>query len=364
MSRTVLVTGATGFLGGALLAHLLAARDDTRFLALVRASSVAEGYARVRRSIARFACADADERRIDVVCGDLADLGTYEDARFDQVTHVAHVAANTSFRSVREVRRVNVLGTLTLAHRMRRAPKLERFLQVGTAFSCGLRASGGAAVGEDEYPRSEAQHVVEYTRSKAEAEMLLQNTAGELPLVIARPSIIIGHSRLGCGPSASIFWYYRAADLLRRIPVPLDTRDDIVPVDFAAVALATLLLKPALRYRRYHISAGEVSACSWHEMSAAFDRHHGARPDDPYRVMEPAAIVAERARLAPRLGLGDEERMLMALRLYYSFPTLVFDNRRLLEEGVAPPPRFVDYLDRCMTMPGGCSVYDQMTDDD
>jgi hypothetical protein len=56
--------------------------------------------------------------------------------------------------------------------------------------------------------------------------------------------------------------------------------------------------------------------------------------------------------------------MLMALALYYRFPNLVFDNTRLLGEGVRAPPRFADYLDRCMTDPGGRSVYDQMTDDD
>jgi hypothetical protein len=31
------------------------------------------------------------------------------------------------------------------------------------------------------------------------------------PLIVARPSIVVGHTRLGCRPSASIFWYYRSS---------------------------------------------------------------------------------------------------------------------------------------------------------
>jgi len=360
MSATVLITGATGFLGGATLLHLLETRPDLRVLALVRAASPDEGRARLARSLSRFGC--TARPKVEVVCGDITAAETLADARLDAVTHVTELAANTAFCLVRSVRHVNILGALTLAHRMRRAPRLQRFVHVGTAFSCGVLPMGGAAVCEDDYPKFEARHVVEYTRSKAEAEMLLEATAPELPLVVARPSIIIGHSRLGCRPSASIFWYYRAADLLRRSAVPLDMCDDIVPVDWAAAALCTLLLKSALQQRRYHVSAGARSACTWRQLSAAFDRHHGARPDDPYQVVDVAMLVRERDRLAPRLGPGDEERMLMALQLYYSFPALVFDNARLLAEGVPAPPRFVDYLDLCLQ--DERSVYEQMTDDD
>jgi uncharacterized protein YbjT (DUF2867 family) len=38
VSATVLVTGATGFLGGALAAHLLEARADLRLIVLARAA--------------------------------------------------------------------------------------------------------------------------------------------------------------------------------------------------------------------------------------------------------------------------------------------------------------------------------------
>jgi hypothetical protein len=40
-----------------------------------------------------------------------------------------------------------------------------------------------------------------------------------------------------------------------------------------------------------------------------------------------------------------------------------FDNRRLLAEGMAPPPRFSEYLPRCLSSVAGRTVHELMTDD-
>jgi nucleoside-diphosphate-sugar epimerase len=366
-TANVLITGATGFLGGATLARLLTQPPVPRVLALVRAETPGRAAERLRQSLGRFADLASLEpgwRQCEPLCGDLTDPRTSADPRIDEVTHVLHLAANTSFRSVRGVRHTNILGTLTLAHRLRRAARLERFLYVGTAYICGINPP--PVVREDEYPRPDVRHLVEYTASKAECEMLLEQTAPELPLVIARPSVVVGHTRLGCGPSASVFWYYRAVHLLRRTSAPLDARKDIVPVDYVAAALLLLLFRPALAYRCYHISAGEGAAVTWREMAAAFAQCYGERADEPYQVADFPTIVRERSRLRERLGPGDEERLLQALEPYYRFSASgveVFDNGRLLGEGLAPPPRFTDYLGTCATRPPDRSVYEQMKDD-
>jgi nucleoside-diphosphate-sugar epimerase len=384
---TVLLTGATGFIGGATLARLLRSGPPCRVLLLVRGANPEAAASRVRQSLRRFA--DLAELRpaldsCEVICGDLTDPAALDDPRLDQathvvhlasekklaarlddVTHVLHLASNTSFRSVRGVRHTNILGALTLAHRMRRAPRLRRFLYVGTAYICG--EDPPRVVREDDYPRPEVRHIVEYTASKAECERLLENTAPELPLVVARPSIVVGHTRLGCLPSASIFWFYRTADLLRRITFPLDSLDDVIPVDYAAEALLLLLFKPDLRHRRYHVSAGEASSVSWREIAGVFARCYGERPENPYRQVDFETIARERERLRPLLGPGDEDHLLTALRLYYRFGASdveIFDNRRLLEEGMPPPPRFTSYLHLCATRPADRSVYQQMRDDE
>jgi nucleoside-diphosphate-sugar epimerase len=374
MVPTVLLTGVTGFVGGATAVELLLRYPDCRLLLMIRAGPTESAEERLRRSLARFTDLSFTPvvdpsgshllRRWEILRGDLTDPRAMADPRLDQVTHVLHLAANTSFRSVRAVRQTNILGTLALAHRMRRVHGLERFLYVGTAYICGANAP--PVVQEDDYPHFNVQHLVEYTASKAECEMLLEQTAPELPLVIARPSVVVGHTRLGCLPSASIFWYYRTLDLLRRVPVPLTRRKDIVPVDYTAEALVFLLLKPTLRHFRYHVSAGGLASVSWQEMSAAFSCTHGNRPEEPYRMVDYLVLMQERHRLRECLGPGDEDRLLRVLEMYFRFSkngVEVFDNHRLLEEGMPAPPRFTDYLPTCAMLPPDRSVYDQMLDD-
>jgi nucleoside-diphosphate-sugar epimerase len=365
---TVLITGATGFIGGAATAALLHDRPPCRVLLLLRAATPDVATARLWASLARFAepaLLEEGLRRCTVIPADLTDPSTLADHRLDEVTHVLHLAACTSFVSVRTVRRVNVEGTLALAQRLHRAADLVRFLYVGTAYICG--ADAPQVVREDDYPRPGVRHLVEYTRTKAECETLLEQLMPKLPLVVARPSVVVGHTRLGCRPSASIFWYYRSLYLLRRLPGPPQTRKDIIPVDYAAEALLRLLFKPGLLHRRYHVSAGEGAAVSWQEMMAEFGRCYREPAEEPLRVVDHATLLRERDRLRQRLGPGDEEHLLKALGLYFPLSTCgaeVFNNRRLLAEGVSPPPRFTSYLRACATLPPAGTVYEQMRDDE
>jgi nucleoside-diphosphate-sugar epimerase len=384
---TVLLTGATGFIGGATLARLLETRSDCRVLILARDRGPESAAERVRYSLARFVGLDRATdllRSCEVISADLTDpahlgIGRLEVAThvihlasekklaaepLDDVSHVLHLASNTSFRSVRGVRHTNVLGALALAHRMRRVPRLQRFLYVGTSYICG--ADSERVVREEMYPRLGAVHFTEYTASKAECEILLETTAPELPLVVARPSVVVGHTRLGCLPSASIFWFYRACDLLRRLTCPLDSRDDVVPVDWVAEALLFLLFKPVLRHRRYHLSAGETSSVTWEEIAAIFARCYEERRDNPYQMVDIPTILRERDRIEKLLGPGDVRHLMIALPIYYRFMEInaeIFDNTRLLEEGMNPSPKLTSYLELCARRPADRSVYEQMLDD-
>ena len=207
------------------------------------------------------------------------------------------------------------------------------------------------------------------TRTVTDAAVLLgvlESTAPELPLVVARPSVVVGHTRLGCLPSASIFWFYRACDALRRLTCPLDSRDDVVPVDWVADALLLLLFKPTLRHRRYHVSAGETSSVTWREIAQVFERCYGERRENPYKRVDIETIMSERVRIRELLGPGDHDRLLTALPLYYRFMEIeaeIFDNKRLLDEGMRPAPRLTSYLELCANSPTNRSVCEQMLDD-
>jgi nucleoside-diphosphate-sugar epimerase len=384
MEPVVFLTGGTGFIGGAVLAELLIRHAPARVFVLARDDDCRRAPERVLASLARFLERDelaACARRCWVLTGDMTNLAAIGDEEegaplplatrpdgespsLGEVSHVIHLAANTSFRSVRSVRHVNILGTLALAHRFRRCGRLQRFVHVGTAYICGDHPS--QVIFEDDAPNDRVDYAVEYTRSKADAEALLAATAPDLPLVVARPSVVVGHTRFGCEPSGSLFWLYRAADLLRRYLQPLTAREDVVPVDYVARVLCTLAFAENLKHRVYHVSAGLGSSVSAAELSAAFDVHHGHRPEDPIEVADVDRLWRERDRLSRYLGPGDEERFLRTLEIYFRFcrlPAEVFDNTRLLAEGIPSPPPFTSYLGRCVESSRDRSVYQQMRDD-
>jgi nucleoside-diphosphate-sugar epimerase len=238
---------------------------------------------------------------------------------------------------------------------MRRAPRLERFVHVGTAYACGDRPA--RVVYEDDAPRVEHRHVNEYARTKAEAELRLAALA-DLPLVVARPSAVIGHTTLGVRPSSSLFWYYRALATLGAGPFPASARRDVVPVDYVVSALAHLATAPRLAARAYHVSAGD-RAVTAKAIVAAF----GARA---WRTATPAEL-AEMPELSRLTRTGDEARRLgrgiAACARFGALGVDAFDNARLLAEGVPPPPRFTDWLPRCIATSRGATIYEQMVDD-
>ncbi len=365
---TVLLTGATGFIAGAVLAHGLTSGAADRWLCLVRGTDLDQARSRLLGNLERFMgheTARAAMSGVEVVLGDLGDVERQEDSRLHEVTHVLHLAADTSFRAKSNCDLVNVAGTRGLARRARRMPRLARFLYGGTAMICGRDAP--ALVRETDYPADGAHHLVSYTRSKVEAENLLRREFPDLPVVIARPSIVMGHTRLGCGPSSSIFWMFRAGDRLRLIADDPDGHIDVVPVDWTAEVLLGLLLKPSLAHDVYHLSAGLERRTNWRVLGDAFHRCDPAGGIRRYVRIAPDDRQTLRHHFARTFGLEQPMKvaMLRAMRAYYEFGALgvTFTNDRLIEEGLPLPPSLPDYLKVCLSLPSGLSIIDQFADD-
>ncbi len=356
---TVFLTGATGFLGGAFLTDLLQSSFDGEVVCLVRADDEDSVGERVRRSVARFGIGGRLPRNVRVLRGDLLSQDWHASPHLDNVSHVLHLAASTSFGNSRSIRTTNVGGALSVAKAMR-GRNIERFVYTGTAAICG--ASPKPVVHEDDYPDDNATHLVAYTRSKAEAERQLAEHFSDLPVVFARPSIVVGHTELGCKPSGSIFWVLRAVEALRFITWDLENRIDVVPVDWAATALGHLLFAPKLKHDRYHVSAGKGSSIRWKDLAAEYARLRGGSPQDRYEIGGIRQLTAKRVMQAA--GNGHPRHLLHALEVYYRFCSLdlVFDNCRLLKEGVVAPPRFTDYMRVCEES-SPASIYEQMRSD-
>lgn len=363
--KNILITGSTGFLGGAVVANLLQNSVKDRLLLLVRGKTVDEGLNRLRANLVNFGLEASLIHSItaeNILLGDLAMPEHFiSDARLDDVTHVINCAAVASFGKNPTIWKVNVEGTFKFAERMSRVAGLEKFIHVGTAMSCAPEP--GSLVTESWLDSSRDQHIVEYTWSKASIEKLMTETLPELPLVIARPSIVVGHSDQGCLPSASIFWVFRMALALGKFTCDLNDRIDVVPVDFCADALVLLLDARDVINEVIHISAGTQSSVTFAEIDEAMAKASGKRAlGEDYQKVSYKQLSDSRRTFKDLFGPCNERIMLRAMNLYGHFSNLnvVFDNSKLMQLGMGKPSRFTDYLDRCVSTTRDATIAELM----
>jgi nucleoside-diphosphate-sugar epimerase len=364
----LLVTGGTGFLGGAVVAELATRDIWPQVRLLVRAGSKEEGVARMRATLAKFEVLAADIARVtpgQIILGDLgAPDAIFADPAITSVTHVINSAALATFSTNPQLWPINVEGTFKFAKRLAETARLERFVHVGTAMCVGPDAT--PPVAEDYVPVDPIPHLVPYTETKIEIERKLRRELPQLPLIQARPTIIVGHSRLGTRPSGSIFWVFRTAVLLERWTVSLEDRIDVVPVDWAARTLIGLALKPELRHHLYHLSAGPMHASTFAELDAAIARGRNTQPIcASYRKATLEELAAMSGEYNARLGPCHPRIMQRAIRLYGTFAALgmTFCNDNLIDEGFEAPPPFAAYADICAATSEGLTIADQMMAD-
>jgi len=166
----VLVTGASGFLGGHV-AELLSARGD-RVRALVRKTSN-------RKHLEKLPGVELFE-------GSIEQVERVREAVYD-VDAVVHCAGIVKARGTDEFFAVNVGGTSNLVEAARsRRGALRRFVHVSSLEACGPSADGEPVAPDQERP------VTAYGRSKLAAEKVVLSARDELPVTILRPGAIYG----------------------------------------------------------------------------------------------------------------------------------------------------------------------------
>jgi NAD(P)-dependent dehydrogenase (short-subunit alcohol dehydrogenase family) len=247
------VTGATGFIGRHLLAHLLARKGEV--YCLVRRGSQ-QRFAALRE---RFA---AEGARLVPVYGDLTKplLGVapaQRKALAGKVRHFFHLAAVYDLVADEAAQRAaNVEGT-------RNAIELAGVLKAGCFHHVSSIAVAGLYPGvfrEDMFDEAE-ELTHPYFKTKHEAEAIVRREYRR-PYRIYRPGIVIGNSRTGemdkiDGP----YYFFRAIKKLRQMLPPwMPTigleggRVNLVPVDFVAAALDHIAHKPDLDGGCFHLT--------------------------------------------------------------------------------------------------------------
>jgi nucleoside-diphosphate-sugar epimerase len=164
----VLVTGASGFLGGHV-AEMLSNRGDA-VRALVRSTSK-------RKHLENLP-------KVELFEGAIEDLERMREA-LDDVDAVVHAAGLVKARNSDEFFAVNVGGTSNLVEASR-GRRLKRFVHVSSLEACGPSLDGTPVAPDQENPISA------YGRSKLAAEKVVLAAKGDLPVVILRPAAIYG----------------------------------------------------------------------------------------------------------------------------------------------------------------------------
>ena len=177
------------------------------------------------------------------------------------VDRIVHCAASISFElPLAQAREINVHGVarvIELARDIAAGGCLRRLVHVSTAYVSGRHAG---RFGEADLDLGQEFRNT-YERSKHEAEHLLRE-AGDLPAVIARPSIVVGHRASGWTPAFNvIYWPIRAFErgLLEEVPARPDSIVDFVPVDYVTDVLVFCFFRViGLRAARQARPAGRL----------------------------------------------------------------------------------------------------------
>jgi len=277
------------------------------------------------------------------------------------ISYVINCAAIASFGKNLNIWKVNVEGTYQFAKLVSEIPTLERFIHVGTAMS--VVPEYGANVEEQMISKPRDEHFVDYTYSKAYIENLLKYECPGLPLVIARPSIVIGHTQLGCTPSSSIFWVFKMVSMLGKFLCDLENKVDVIPVDYCADALIFLMEHGDIVDNIYHISSGLSSSNTFLQIDHAISQTGDLSSiQQNYQKVEFDYFLSEKKKFNAIFGPCNEKIMLLAIRLYGEFSRLnvTFSNKKLIELGMQTPPQFISYISACINSTQGEGIPDLM----
>jgi thioester reductase-like protein len=342
--RPILLTGATGFVGMAVLARLLAAGHEVH--CLIRASDDAEADSRLRAVLQRVEAPSTG--RAVAIAGDLTaprlGLGDRHDELAGRVSTVIHSAASVAFDlPIEEARAINVEGTRRVLDFATAVPGLRRVAYVSTAYVAGDRRG---TVYEDD--RESGTFRNSYERSKHEAEALVRSST--LPWTIARPSIVVGESTTGWTASFNVLYgplrafdagAYPVLPARRRSPV------DVVPVDYVADAVAALTHHPEAEGGTFHLTAGANTSTVGEIMGLATGRFDRRAP----RLVPPRAYRRLVHPLLLRRVAPSTRRLLERSEVYFPYfaMRMRFDDARsralLGPMGIAPA-RLDDYFGR------------------
>jgi nucleoside-diphosphate-sugar epimerase len=329
MSKRVLLSGATGLIGGELM--LILAARGVYSTAVVRAADAGQARQRLLDRLQKSVLWKPEfAELVSAEAGDIVhpQFGL-SDAVLKSADVILHSAASTSFKADAGVYPINIQAAEQFAGILKGLAPSQRGFFVGTA---AVTTEPRGVVTED---MPFAGYANDYIRSKRDAETLLRATGA--PFVSLRPGIVLSRGIDDAKLARNMLWSIPVMAELGDVPLDPHARLDFAPVDFIASAFAEMLLKDSLQHDCYHVSTGEDSMT------------FKALADELTLTMPGIGKLNMRGRdFVPQPKFARQRWMFEALQPYLPFLTAdaVFSNTRLRAEigpaAVAPAP--ISYL--------------------
>ena len=279
-----LITGASGFVGSAVLRQLVLAGDSVR--ALLRPKSD-------RRNVVGLP--------VEIVTGDLTDRRSL-DAALVGCSRLFHVAADYRLWVPRpaEIYETNVTGTLNLMLAAGNAG-IERIVYTSSVSTLGLTSDGRPA--DENTQVSFGDMIGHYKRSKFLAEAEVKRLCDEegLPVVIVNPSTPIGPRDIKPTRTGRII--VEAAS--GRMPAYVDTGLNLVHVDDVAIGHLLAFEHGAIG-ERYILGGRNMTLREILTKLASITGRRPPRLRLPHNLVLPIAYMAE---AWARLIGGDEPQV-------------------------------------------------------
>lgn len=321
MGDVTVVTGGTGFVGAAVIRHLVAAGHHVR--ALARPGSD-------RRLLA--------DLPVEIVDGDLTDTASLGHL-LKGGERLFHVAAFYSLwaRDRRVFYDINVEGTRRILRAAADAG-VGRVVYTSTVGALGIPPGGGA--GTEETPVSLADMVGDYKRSKFLAEEVAREFARQgLPVVIVNPSTPVGPGDIKPTPTGQMIVDFLRGRMWAYLPTGLNLAD----VD--DVAAGHLLAAERGRVGERYILGGRN--LTLREIFELLGRITGIRPP---RLKVSAGLILPLARLSEWIAdhLTDRPPMIPVDAVRMAQKTMFFDGRKAIRALGLPQSPVDDALARAV----------------
>lgn len=319
--KTVLVTGASGFVGGHIVEAL--ARNNIRPRCLVRPTSrldAIQGWPS------------------ELVHGDVTSPASLETA-VEGVDGIVHCAGVTRALSLSDYRRVNADGCSNLYHAcLAKNPTVKRIVHISS-----LAAWGPSAAGQPVQEGHEQRPVSHYGSSKLAGQRVAEAYRDRLPIVILAPPAVYGPFDRG---------FLGLFACAKRGFSPVIGRDDrwvslIYAKDLARAVVACLESEKAVG-KEYLLDDGHPH--TWRDVTSAIGQSLHTSPVPvpiPLTVVRAAgAVIGWAARLRGKPSLFDRDRLNDFLQPSWTCSSarigaeLGFAPRYTLERGVAETRRW------------------------